>query len=83
MEKFRVYYYILGTAPYYKEVSSPEEAKLVIDSISSFVNAKVEEGIFPDHCSTAGLDVWDDEENDWITWYDEDGRDLDEHFQER
>lgn len=82
MEKLRVYYYILGTKPYYKEVSSPEEAKLVIDSISSFVNAKVEEGIFPDHCSTAGLDVWDDEENDWLTWYDENGRNLDEHFQD-
>ena len=82
MKKLRVYYYILGTDPYYKEVSPPEEAKLVIDSISSFVNAKVDEGVFPDHCSTAGLDMWDDEENDWVTWYDEDGRDLDEYFQE-
>ena len=83
MEKLRVYYFILGTEPYYKEVASPEEAKLVIDSISSFVNAKVDEGIFPDHCSTAGLEVWDDEENDWLTWYDEDGRDFDEYCQSK
>ena len=81
MEKLRVYYQILGTETYYKEVSSPEEAKTVIDAIASFVNAKVDEGVFPDHCSTAGLEVWDEDEQDWVTWYDEDGLDFDEHFE--
>ena len=82
MEKLRVYYQILGTETYYKEVKSPEEAKIVIDAISSFVNAKVDEGVFPDHCSTAGLEVWDEDEQDWLTWYDEDGLDFDEHFEQ-
>ena len=82
MQKLRVYYIILGTKTYYKEVKSPEEAKIVIDAISSFVNAKVDEGVFQDHCSVAGLDVWDEDEQDWVTWYDEEGRDLDEHFEQ-
>ena len=82
MEKLRVYYQILGTETYYKEVKSPEEAKIVIDAISSFVNAKVDEGVFPDHCSTAGLEVSDEDEQDWLTWYDEDGLDFDEHFEQ-
>ena len=45
----------------------------IIDSIADFVNQKVDEGAFPDHCSTAGLEEWDEEEHEWMTWYDEDG----------
>lgn len=79
-KKLRAYYYILGTEPYYKTVSSAEEAKLVIDSISSFVNMKVNEGAFPDHCSVAGLEEYDEDDNEWYDWYDEDGYDFDQHF---
>lgn len=80
ISKLRVYYYILGTETYYQTVSSVEEAKLVIDSISHFVNMKVNEGAFPDHCSIAGLEEYDEDDNEWYDWYDEDGRDFDEHF---
>lgn len=82
MGKLRIYYHILGTKPFHKDVASPEEAKAVIDGIADFVNQKVDEGVFPDHCSTAGLEEWDEEEHEWMTWYDEDGLDLDEHFDE-
>ena len=80
MSKMRIYYYILGTKPYYKEVSSVGEAKIIIDAIADFVNAKVDEGVFPDHCSTAGLEEYDEEEKEWSTWYDENGLDFYEHF---
>ena len=75
-----MYFNILGAEPYYKEVSSAEEAKTMIDAIADFVNAKVDEGVFPDHCNIAGLEEYDEEEKDWVTWYDEDGLDFDEHF---
>jgi hypothetical protein len=80
MKKLRMYYYILGTKPYYEEVNSAEEAKIKIDAIAHFINTKVDEGVFPDHCSTAGLEEYDEEENEWCAWYDEDGYDFDEHF---
>lgn len=80
MAKLRMYFNILGTKPYHKNVSSIEEAKIMIDAIANFVNAKVDEGVFPDHCSIAGLEEYDEEEKDWLTWYDEDGLDFDEHF---
>ena len=80
MTKMRIYFYILGTKPYYKEVSSVEEAKTMIDAIADFVNTKVDEGVFPDHCSTAGLEEYDEKEKEWVTWYDENGLDFDEHF---
>ncbi len=66
MTKMRMYFYILGTEPYYKEVQSPEEAKTRIDAIADFVNTKVNEGVFPDHCSTAGLEVYDEDEEEWV-----------------
>ncbi len=81
MKKLRMYYYILGTKPYYEEVNSAEEAKMKIDAIANFINVKVNEGVFPDHCSTAGLEEYDEEDNEWCTWYDEDGYDFDEHFE--
>lgn len=81
MSKLRIYYQVLDEITYIKEVKSPEEAKSVIDGIADFVNQKIEKGIFPDHCSTAGLEEWDEEAQDWVTWYDENGYDLDEHFQ--
>ena len=80
MNKLRIYYHILGTEIYYEEVSSVEEAKAKIDSIAKFVNSKVDENVFPDHCSTAGLEEYDEEDNEWYTWYDEDGNDFNEHF---
>jgi hypothetical protein len=78
----RIYYHILGTETYYQPVSSVEEAKLVIDSISQFVHMKVNEGVFPDHCSIAGLEEYDEDDNEWYDWYDEDGNDFDDHFRD-
>ena len=80
MAKMRIYFYILGTKPYYKEVSSVEEAKIMINAIADFVNTKVDEGVFPDHCSTAGLEEYDEEEKEWVTWYDENGLDFDDYL---
>ena len=64
MNKLRMYYHILGTEVYYKEVTSPEEAKTMIDAIADFINTKIYEGVFPDHCSTAGLEYFDEEEEE-------------------
>ena len=81
MEKLRIYYVILGAETYYKEVSSPEEAKIIIDSIADYLNFAVDNCIFPDHCSSAGLEYYDEEEKEWLTWYDDEGRDFREHFE--
>lgn len=81
-KKLRVYYHILGTETYYQSVKTAEEAKLVIDSIANFVNMKVNEGVFPDHCSTAGLEEYDEDDGEWYDWYDDDGYDFDQHFEQ-
>ena len=78
MLKIRMSYYILGTKPYYKELSSIEEGKNMIDIISSFINAKVEEGVFPDHNSFAVIEKFDEQIQDWVP-YDEDDLECDEY----
>lgn len=81
-KKLRIYYHILGTETYYQTVSSITEAKLIIDTIGRFINMKVDEGVFPDHCSVAGLEEYHEDDNEWYDWYDADGNDIDEHFRE-
>jgi len=78
----RVYFHILGTEPWTKEVSSPEEAKSIIDAIANFVNFQVDNHVFPDHCSSAGLEMWDEDSEEWVEWEDEEGLDFEEHFAE-
>lgn len=79
--KLRIYYIILGGDTYYKEVSSLEEAKATINNIADFLNFAVDHNILPDHCSTTGLEVYNEEDQEWEEWYDNDGCDLDEHFE--
>ena len=78
----RVYFLILGTNPWTKEVSSPEEARSIIDTIANFVNFQVDNHVFPDHCSTAGLEMWDEDSEEWVDWYDDEGFDFEEHFEQ-
>lgn len=80
MAKMRICFYIVGTKPYYKEVSSVEMAKNMVDAIADFVNTKVDEGIFPDHCSTCNLEEYDEEENEWVPWCSENGLYFDEYI---
>ena len=81
--KLRLYFTVLGYKTFYKDVKSPEEAKLIIDGIADFVNFHIDDtGYIPDNCNTAGLEYFDEEENEWLTWYDEDGLDFNEHFEE-
>lgn len=78
----RVCFLILGTEPWTKEVSSPEEARSIINTIANFVNFQVDNHVFPDHCSSAGLEMWDEDNEEWVDWCDDDGLDFEEHFEE-
>jgi len=82
MSKLRVYYQILDEPTYIQDVASLEEANLVINSIADFLNFMIEAGAIPDHCSVAGLEEFDEKSNDWYEWYDENGLDINEHFED-
>ena len=41
-----------------------------------------ENNIKPDYCNASGLEYFDEEEQEWCEWYDDDGLDIKEHFEE-
>ena len=69
---------------FYVPVKTVEEAKRLMDTLAAYDQFQFENNIKPDFCNTGGLQVWDEEEQDWIDWeYEDDGDyydNVDEYF---
>ena len=68
---------------FYVEVSSIEEAWRVLNTLWEYDLFQYSHHIKPDYCNASGLEVFDDDEQDWVEWYDEDGYDIREHFENK
>ena len=55
---------------FYKEVSSVEEGALLIETLALYDLFQYENKIKPDYCNVGGLQEWDEEDREWIDWYD-------------
>lgn len=66
--------------PFHVEVGSPEEAKKILDVLAAYDAFEFENNIKYDYSNASGLEVFEDGE--WVEWYDDDGNDIDEHFEE-
>ena len=64
-------------------VSSIEEAKKMILLIDVYDIYQYEKHIKPDFCNMTDLEVWNEAENEWETWYDEDGNTIGEAMEEQ
>ena len=53
------------------------EAMLVLNTLTRYDLFQSTHGIRPDFSNAGGLDVWEDGE--WVTWYSDDGEDIDEY----
>lgn len=64
-------------------IESVEEAKKVIDLLSSYDCFQYNQNIKPDYCNCGGLQVYNEETEDWEDWYFEDDQnyfdDVDEY----
>ena len=73
---------------FYVPVESPEEGKKVIDLLSAYDCFQYNQNVKPDYCNTGGLQMFDEDENDWVDWYFDDGDayydadELDEYCEE-
>lgn len=69
---------------FYVPVKTVEEAKRLMDTLAAYDQFQFETNIKLDFCNAGGLQVWDEEEQDWIDWeyeYDGDYYDnVDEYF---
>ena len=73
-----------GCKAFHVPVKTLEEAKRLMDTLAAYDQFQFENNIKQDFCNTGGLQVWDEEEQDWIDWEYEDGEDyyddVDEYF---
>jgi hypothetical protein len=69
--------------PFYVEVEDLEQAKKISDVLAYYDIFQFENRIKPDYCNATVLEQWYEEEQEWLSWCDEEtGTDnLDEYFE--
>jgi len=70
---------------FYIPVESVEEAKKIMDVLAYYDAYQMNQNIKGDYCNTGGLEVWDEEEQEWCDWIYEDDKyyfeDVDEYIE--
>jgi hypothetical protein len=60
------------------DVTTVEEARLLLRVLADYDLFQFENRIKPDYCNAGGLVYWDEAEEEWFTWENEDGREVDD-----
>lgn len=67
-------------------VHSVEEAKKIMDVLGFYDCLLMNNDLRGDYCNCGGLEIWDEEVNDWTDWYYDDAEnyydDVDEYCEE-
>ncbi|MCR4362100.1 hypothetical protein NUG13_12245 [Bacillus subtilis] len=69
---------------FHVEVKNLEEAKLLFDVFANYDLFQLENNIKPDYANATFLEEFDEEENEWISWCDDETGidDIYEYFEE-
>ena len=67
---------------FYVPVTSIEEGKKVLDILAAYDAFQLQNRVKPDYCNAGGLQMYDEEENDWFDWYLETEDDYFENIDE-
>lgn len=54
---------------FYVPVNSAEEGKKVLDLLAAYDLFQLQNKVKSDYFNVGGLQIWDEEEQDWIDWY--------------
>lgn len=88
IQKMRVWWMpqVGANATIYVPVDSVEMAKRVMDLLAAYDCFQWNHNIKPDFCNTGGLQVFDEDAEEWEDWYYDDGEnyyeDVDEYIEE-
>lgn len=67
---------------FYVPVSSLQEARLILDILAMYDIFQFENKVKPDYSNTGGLQYFDENEKDWLDWYNEEtSEDFEEYSQ--
>lgn len=72
MSKLRVWWIPqvgAGSESFYVPVNTPEEGKKLLDTLAAYDAFQLQNNIKPDYCNTGGLQVYDEDEDEWYDWY--------------
>lgn len=84
MKKIRVCHFPqIPCKPFIIEVKTLEEAKLLFDVLANYDLFQFENKIKPDYANATVLEEYNEEEQEWLSWYDDKTGtdDLDEYFE--
>lgn len=75
MDKMRVWWIpqVGANSTFYVPVQSVEEAAKIMTTLAIYDEFQYENKIKPDFCNTGGLEVWDEELQEWCGWDYDDG----------
>ncbi len=84
MTKLRVWHncQVGAVKNFYVEVESIEQAWKILNTLWDYDLFQYKNNIKSDYCNASGLEYFDEEEQEWCEWYDDDGLDIKEHFEE-
>jgi len=69
--------------PFYVEVGDLQQAKKIIDVLANYDLFQFDNRIKPDYCNMTVLEQWDEDEQEWLSWCDEETGidDVDDYFE--
>lgn len=69
--------------PFIVEVEDLKQAKEICNVLANYDLFQFENKIKPDYCNTTVVEIFDDKEQEWVSWYDEETGidDIDEYFE--
>lgn len=73
-QKLRVWWnpQVGASETFYVPVTSIEEGKKVMDLLSAYDCFQLNNQVKGDYCNVGGLEMWDEEEQEWVDWEYED-----------
>lgn len=83
VEKLRVWHIPqVPGKPFHISVDSPKDAIKILNTLAEYDLFQFENRIKPDYCNAQGLQVWDENEKEWLEWESENGLDIREYEEE-
>jgi len=78
--KLRVWWIpqVPGT-PFHVEVKDIEQAIFLMRVLADYDKFQFENNIKPDYSNAGGLEIFNEEDQEWEDWYDNDGEDIDQY----
>lgn len=58
----------VGTKPFYIPIDSIKEGKKIMDVLSYFDCFQYNQRIRTDYCNAGGIEMFDEETNEWVDW---------------